>query len=127
MVRDGQLLCSRKGAFGLINKMDLIKGRVQGHPDGFGFLIPEQGGKDFVLTHRQMRCCFDGDIVLARKGERDHRGRIEAIIVEVLEQNTQELVGLILEDVLVAPFVTYSWVILFLEPKANLFRAPVLV
>ena len=35
--------------------------------------------------------------------------------------------ALILEDVLVAPFVTYSWVILFLEPKANLFRAPVLV
>lgn len=93
MVRDGQLLCSRKGAFGLIDKMDLIKGRVQGHPDGFGFLIPEQGGKDYVLTHRQMRCCFDGDVVLARKGERDHRGRIEAIITEVLEQNTQELVG----------------------------------
>lgn len=93
MVRDGQLLCSRKGAFGLIDKMDLIKGRVQGHPDGFGFLIPEQGGKDFVLTHRQMRCCFDGDIVLARKGRRDHRGRIEAIITEVLERNTQELVG----------------------------------
>ncbi|PTY35927.1 ribonuclease R [Saccharospirillum sp. MSK14-1] len=93
MVRDGQLLCSRKGAFGLIDKMDLIKGRVQGHPDGFGFLIPEQGGKDFVLTHRQMRCCFDGDVVLARKGKRDHRGRIEAIITEVLEHNTQELVG----------------------------------
>nr|VFK04996.1 MAG: hypothetical protein BECKH772B_GA0070898_105161 [Candidatus Kentron sp. H]VFK05402.1 MAG: hypothetical protein BECKH772A_GA0070896_105441 [Candidatus Kentron sp. H]VFK08716.1 MAG: hypothetical protein BECKH772C_GA0070978_105421 [Candidatus Kentron sp. H] len=34
--------------------------------------------------------------------------------------------ALILEDVLVAPFVTYSWVILFLEPKANLFRAPIL-
>ncbi len=93
MVRDGQLLCSRKGAFGLIDKMDLVKGRVQGHPDGFGFLIPEQGGKDYVLTHRQMRCCFDGDVVLARKGKRDHRGRIEAIITEVLEHNTQDLVG----------------------------------
>lgn len=93
MVRDGQLLCSRKGAFGLINKMDLIKGRVQGHPDGFGFLIPEQGGKDYVLSHRQMRACFHGDIVLARKGERDHRGRIEAIITEVLERNTVEVVG----------------------------------
>jgi len=93
MVRDGQLLCSRKGAFGLINKMDLIKGRVQGHPDGFGFLIPESGGKDFVLNGRQMSCCFDGDVVLARKGGRDHRGRTEAIITEILERNTQNLVG----------------------------------
>lgn len=93
MVRDGQLLCSRKGAFGLIDKMDLVKGRVQGHPDGFGFLIPEQGGKDLLLNHRQMRCCFHGDVVLARKGRQDHRGRTEGIITEVLEHNTQDLVG----------------------------------
>lgn len=93
MVRDGQLLCSRRGAFGLIDKMDLVRGRVQGHPDGFGFLIPDQGGQDYLLNHRQMGCCFDGDIVLARKGRRDHRGRVEATITEVLERNTQELVG----------------------------------
>jgi ribonuclease R len=93
MVRDGQLLCSRKGAFGLIDKMDLVRGRVQGHPDGFGFLIPDQGGNDYLLNHRQMRCCFDGDIVLARKGRRDHRGRVEATITEVIERNTTELVG----------------------------------
>lgn len=93
MVRDGQLLCSRKGAFGLIDKMDLVRGRVQGHADGFGFLIPDQGGSDYLLNHRQMNCCFDGDIVLARKGGRDHRGRTEAIITEVLERNTVEVVG----------------------------------
>lgn len=98
MVRDGQLLCSRKGAFGLIDKMDLVKGRVQGHPDGFGFLIHDQGGKDYVLNHRQMRCCFDGDVVLVRKGGTDHRGRVEAIITEVLEHNTQEIVGRYFND-----------------------------
>ncbi|WP_127556453.1 ribonuclease R [Saccharospirillum alexandrii] len=98
MVRDGQLLCSRKGAFGLIDKMDLVKGRVQGHPDGFGFLIHDQGGKDYVLNHRQMRCCFDGDIVLVRKGGTDHRGRVEAIITEVLEHNTREIVGRYFND-----------------------------
>jgi ribonuclease R len=93
MVRDGQLLCSRKGAFGLIDKMDLIRGRVHGHPDGYGFLIPDVGGQDYLLNHRQMNSCFDGDIVLARKGRRDHRGRSEAIITEILERNTAELVG----------------------------------
>ncbi len=98
MVRDGQLLCSRKGAFGLIDKMDLVKGRVQGHPDGFGFLIHDQGGKDYVLNHRQMRCCFDGDVVLVRKGGTDHRGRVEAIITEVLEHNTREIVGRYFND-----------------------------
>ncbi|MDN3648641.1 ribonuclease R [Reinekea marina] len=93
MVRDGQLLCSRRGAFGLIDKMDLVRGKVIGHADGFGFLKPDSGGDDLVLNHRQMRCCFDGDIVLARKGRKDHRGRTEGTITEVLERNTQELVG----------------------------------
>ncbi|MFQ3230765.1 ribonuclease R [Reinekea sp.] len=93
MVRDGQLLCSRRGAFGLIDKMDLVRGKVIGHADGFGFLKPDAGGDDLVLNHRQMRCCFDGDVVLARKGRKDHRGRIEGTITEVLERNTQELVG----------------------------------
>ncbi|VAW44360.1 3'-to-5' exoribonuclease RNase R, partial [hydrothermal vent metagenome] len=45
MVRDGQLIRNRRGAFGLLKKMDLIKGRVLGHPDGYGFLVPEEGGK----------------------------------------------------------------------------------
>src|ERR1700730_8041011 len=41
MVRDGQLLQNRRGAYGLINKMELVRGRVVGHKDGFGFVIPE--------------------------------------------------------------------------------------
>ena len=93
MVRDGQLHCTNRGAYGLIDKLDLVRGRVQGHADGHGFLIPDQGGKDFYLNYRQMRGCFHGDVVLARKGQRDHRGRTEAIITEVLERNTEELVG----------------------------------
>src|SRR5690606_11992759 len=39
MVRDGQVICSRQGAYGLIDRMSLIRGRVQGHPDGHGLLI----------------------------------------------------------------------------------------
>src|SRR5690242_14238404 len=44
MVRDGQLLQNRRGAFGLLSKMELISGHVVGHKDGFGFVVPEEGG-----------------------------------------------------------------------------------
>ncbi|MFM7461500.1 MAG: hypothetical protein ACKO15_11775, partial [Burkholderiales bacterium] len=40
MERDGQVMKNRRGAIGLSEKMDLIAGRVHGHPDGFGFLVP---------------------------------------------------------------------------------------
>ncbi len=94
MERDGQILRDRKGAYALIDKLDLIKGRVQGHRDGMGFLIRHDGRKpDLVLPPRQMRRVFDGDMVLARVSGRDRRGRDEATIVEVLARNTQTLVG----------------------------------
>ncbi len=93
MVRDGQLLQNRRGAFGLINKMELIKGYVVGHKDGFGFVVPEEGGEDIFLSARQMRTVFPDDEVLVRVASVDNRGRGEGIIVEVLGRHTHELVG----------------------------------
>lgn len=93
MERDGQLLSNRRGAYGVAEKMDLIRGVIIGHRDGFGFLKPEDGSDDLYLSARQMRCGFDGDKVLARASGVDHRGRREATIVEVLERKTMRLVG----------------------------------
>nr|WP_297460619.1 ribonuclease R [uncultured Halomonas sp.] len=95
MERDGQVLRDRRGAYALIDKLDLIKGKVLGHRDGIGFLIRDDGKKpDLVMPPRQMRRVFHGDHVLVRVSGRDRRGRDEATIVEVLVRNTQTLVGL---------------------------------
>ena len=55
MERDGQILRNRKNAYGVVAKMNLVSGRVMGHPDGFGFLIPDEGGEDLFLSEREMR------------------------------------------------------------------------
>src|SRR5207247_745176 len=73
--------------------MELIAGRVIGHKDGFGFVEPDTGGDDLFLSPRQMRLVFNGDRVLTRVSSVDGRGRREATIVEVLERNTQQIVG----------------------------------
>ncbi|MBX3708625.1 MAG: ribonuclease R [Gammaproteobacteria bacterium] len=93
MARDGQLLKNRKGAYGPLESMELIAGRVIGHKDGFGFVEPDTGKDDLFLTPRQMRIVFHGDRVLTRVSNVDTRGRREAVIVEVLERNTQQIVG----------------------------------
>ena len=98
MVRDGQLISNRKGAFGRIDKMDLVKGRVLAHRDGFGFVSPHDGGGDIYLSNRQMRKVFDGDEVLVRKGEANFRGQMEGAIVEVIQRNTTQLVGRFIND-----------------------------
>lgn len=93
MIRDGQLMRNRRGAFGLVDKLDLIRGRVIGHRDGFGFLQPEDGGDDFFISPRQMRLVFDGDSVLIRQSGFTRRGQAEAHIVEVLERAHTHIVG----------------------------------
>ncbi len=95
MSRDGQLLSNRKNGFGVLDKMNLVRARVQGHKDGFGFAVPVEGGKgnDLFLSYRQMRRVFDGDEVLVRETGRDNKGRKEGSIVEVVRSNTSQVVG----------------------------------
>ncbi len=93
MERDGQLLRNRRGGYGLVDRMDMVRGRVIGHPDGFGFLVPEEGGEDLFLAPRQMRQVMNGDRVVARVTGIDQRGRREGAIIEVLERKTQRVVG----------------------------------
>ncbi len=93
MERDGQLLRNRRGGYGLVDRMDMVRGRVIGHPDGFGFLVPEEGGDDLFLSPRQMRGVFHDDRVVTHVVGVDRRGRREGAIVEVLERNTHRVVG----------------------------------
>ncbi len=106
MERDGQLMRNRKGAYGLVEKMDLVRGRVIAHRDGFGFVAPLEGGNDLYINNRQMKTVFDGDEVLCRSTGVDHRGKQEGMIVEVLARNTQQIVGRLCDErgvVFVAP------------------------
>lgn len=93
MERDGQLLSTRKGAYGLLSKMDLVKGRVIGHRDGYGFVAPDDGSDDLYVSGTEMRQLMDGDIVVVREAGVDRRGRREAALVEILERKNQQLVG----------------------------------
>lgn len=98
MERDGQVHSNRKQAYARVDKLDLIRGRVQGHRDGFGFLIPADGGEDIYLASRQMRKVFDGDEVLVRLATTGVRGRRDGVIVEVVKRNTEQLVGRYFSD-----------------------------
>ena len=55
MERDGQLMVNRRGDYGLVDKMQLLRCRVQGHRDGYGFAMPIGGAKDedIYLSARQ--------------------------------------------------------------------------
>ncbi|MFN7086892.1 MAG: ribonuclease R family protein, partial [Burkholderiales bacterium] len=93
MEQDAQVMRNRRDAICIVDKLDLIAGRVQGHPDGFGFLIRDDGGPDLFLGPREMHKVLHGDRVVARQSGVDRRGRPEGKIVEVLEHAQKRLVG----------------------------------
>ncbi len=98
MLRDGQIMQDRRGRFCLLQKINLLRGTVQGHPDGFGFFIPDDGGDDMVLSAKEMRAVMHGDVVLAYQAGIDRRGRPEAKIHEVLEHANATVVGRFFTD-----------------------------
>jgi ribonuclease R len=93
MVRDGQLMQNRRGAYGPVTQMNLIAGSIQAHRDGFGFLIPDAGGKDVFLPPRQMRSLMNGDRALVRVVGTDFKGRPEGVLVDVIERVSRSIVG----------------------------------
>ncbi|HTF96284.1 MAG TPA: winged-helix domain-containing protein, partial [Cellvibrio sp.] len=93
MARDGQLISNRRDAYVRSDKIDVVRGRVQGHRDGYGFVIRADGEEDIYLHNRQMRKVFDGDEVLVRLSGEQYRGKEEGAIIEVLVRNTTQLAG----------------------------------
>ncbi len=93
MERDGQIMRNRRGDLCVVDKLDLIKGRVLGHKDGFGFLVRDDGGQDLFLGSGEMQKVLHGDRVMARIAGMDRRGRPEGKIVEVLEHGQTRFVG----------------------------------
>ena len=98
MEREGELMRNRKGAYILPERASLVAGRVEGHADGYGFLIPDDGGEDLYLDARQMTKVLHRDRVLVRVTGVDRKGRREGVIVEVLERANSRVVGRVLVE-----------------------------
>jgi len=98
MARDAQLLQNRRGDWLIPDKADLIRGRIEGHPDGFGFLVPDEGGADLFLSTKEMDKVLHGDRAIARVIGVDRKGRPEGKIVEVTERANNKVVGRAYEE-----------------------------
>lgn len=93
MTARGMLLRDRKKRISLPTKMDMILGRVLGHAQGFGFVIPDDGSDDLYLHPRQMQKVLHNDKVLAVVRRIDSRGRKEGAIVEAIIDYEKEIIG----------------------------------
>jgi len=98
MVRDGQLLLNRREGYVPVDSHNLVRGRIIAHPDGFGFLVPDEGGEDVYINPREMRALLHGDRAVVRVTGIDRRGRREGALAEVLERANERVVGRVVAE-----------------------------
>ncbi len=91
MQRDGQLIFNFH-EIKLLSNRHLISGKVEGHRDGFGFLLRDDGKPDLYLSFREMLKVMHGDKVIAKLGNKYH-GKYSGKIVEILNRKQVNLVG----------------------------------
>jgi ribonuclease R len=90
----GDVVLLKGKRYGLTDKMNLVVGGLSVHPDGFGFLTPEGGGKDIYIKPADLKEAWHGDRVVARlEGSRGKRR--EGRVIRILERGVQGLIGLL--------------------------------
>ena len=98
MERDGQIRLDAGGRYQLLNQSGFITGRITSHIDGYGFLIPDEGGDDIFLPENEMRKVLHGDRVKVRITGADRRGRSEGTIVEIVSRANTHVIGRLLNE-----------------------------
>ncbi len=91
--RAGEIVKNRAGALLVAKRIAVVAGRIEGHRDGHGFLVPDDASPQVFLPPAEMREVLHGDRASVRISGRDPRGRPSGVIVEVLERGTRRIVG----------------------------------
>ena len=98
LIHERKVIRLHKNHYTLAKAASVVSGVVQGHPDGFGFVVPDQKGmEDIYLNRREMRRVMHGDRVLVRPEKKRH-GDSQGHVVEVLERGQRRLVGVVQTD-----------------------------
>jgi len=90
LVKQGAVVKLQRGRYGIPEKMSLLTGIYQAHPDGFGFVLSEEG-KDVFVGSKKTSGAMDSDLVVVRieSGDDKPSGRI----IQILERAHNEIVG----------------------------------
>ncbi|WLD92882.1 ribonuclease R [Alkalihalobacillus sp. AL-G] len=90
----GDVVRTRSNRYGVPERMNLLKGRLQGHAKGFAFLIPElKTEKDVYISASELNGAMSGDTVLVRVSSRRGDGKPEGTVIRIIKRGVTEIVG----------------------------------
>jgi ribonuclease R len=86
--------------------LEEVEGIVEGHRDGHGFVLRDDGEASVYLAPQEMRSVLHRDRVRARVLRIDRKGRPEGRVIDILERRKAPIIGRLLHEAghwLVAP------------------------
>ncbi|MCF6460951.1 ribonuclease R [Clostridium sp. Cult3] len=95
MEKEGVIIKTRNERYGLVEKMNLVVGKIEGNEKGFGFLIPDDKTKeDIFIPAEDMNGALHGDRVILRIISRGAPGKKEeGEVIRILERTNDTIVG----------------------------------
>ena len=78
--------------------MGELEGRVEGHRDGHGFVVPDNGDAAIYLAPQEMRRVLHKDRVRVRVLRYDRKGRPEGRVLDILERRKAPIIGRLLHE-----------------------------
>ncbi len=96
LVQEGFLYESNRGLYGVPEKFNLIRGRVDRNPKGFAFLLPDNPEReDIFMSSDNLNGAMNNDKVLVRILPQSHGEKDEGEVVKILERANKHIVGVV--------------------------------
>ncbi|CAN7172521.1 ribonuclease R [Paenibacillus sp. LjRoot153] len=91
----GHIVRSPNDRYGVPERMNLVRGKLQAHAKGFAFLIPEdREHPDVYINAHDLNTAMNGDIVFVKVTSRSQGGgRLEGEVVRVITRANSQIVG----------------------------------
>ncbi|MDR9852040.1 ribonuclease R [Paenibacillus sp. VCA1] len=93
--QEGRIMMTRSERYGLPERLDFLRGRLQVHAKGFAFLIPEdKEHPDVYIGAHDLSSGMNGDTVLVRITTRGPAGgKLEGEVVKIVNRAVNQVVG----------------------------------
>ncbi len=90
----GLIVRTRSNRYGLPEKMNLVRGKVQAHAKGFAFILPEEEGlSDVYVASGDLGSAMNGDTVIVRLSTKSSGDRPEGTVIRIIERGISKVVG----------------------------------
>ncbi|WP_298785201.1 ribonuclease R [uncultured Marinococcus sp.] len=94
MEDSGDVVRTRSNRYGIPEKMNLMRGRVQSHAKGFAFIIPEEKERDDIFVPAgEINGAMNKDTVLVRISDSSQGSKTEGTIIRIIERGIEKVVG----------------------------------